>query len=222
MADRFLNERRQVMEVAKELERLGLVAVSSGNISVRVGDRKHNLMAITPTSKPYAELTVDEVAVVDYEGEPVEGDLPPSSEMYLHVAIYQARPDVQAVIHTHSIYASVCAVAGWDIPPLVDEVAVYLGGPIKAAQYGFPGTRDLADKAVAALEDRKAILLRNHGMAACGASLTEALAHCRLVERVAQIYVHARNLGAVNVLPADVVEKERTMYLMKLRAQQKG
>ena len=164
-------------------------------------------------------MTVKDIVVCDYEGEPVEGELSPSSEMHLHVAIYQARPDVHAVIHTHSIYASVCAVTGLDIPPIVDEMTVYLGGPVKVAQYGFPGTRDLADKAVRALEDRKAVILRNHGMAACGATLEEALAHCRLVERVAQIFVTARAMGAVNPLPPDVVEKERAMYLMRLRAQ---
>jgi L-fuculose-phosphate aldolase len=218
MPDRFLAERKQVMETAKELERLGLVAVSNGNVSMRVGSAAERLMAITPTSVPYARITPEDVVVVDEEGEPVEGELPPSSETQLHAAIYQARPDVQAVIHTHSVYATVCAVAGLDVPPIVDEMVIYLGGPVRVAEYGFPSTRDLADKAVEALGDRQAVLLRNHGMVASGASLDDALAHCRMVERVAQVFVMAAHVGQVTQLPPGSVANERAIYEMKVRA----
>lgn len=220
MSERWLSERRQVLEAAKELERLGLVAVSSGNVSIRVDDGGRPLLIITPMGLPYARMTAGDVVVADFEGEPVEGERPPSSELNLHVAVYQARPDARAVVHTHSISASVCAVGGLEIPPIVDEMVVNLGGGVRVAEYGFPSTRDLGDKAVAALGDRKAVLLRNHGLAVVGATLEEALAHCRLVERLAQIFLTARALGVVHPLSPDVVETERAIYLMRLRVQQ--
>ncbi|MSQ11612.1 MAG: class II aldolase/adducin family protein [Dehalococcoidia bacterium] len=219
MAEKWLAERRRVMLVAKELERLGLVAGSSGNVSARVQERGRPLLVITPTSRSYSSLRVRDVVVIDYEGEPMRGTLPPSSETMLHVAVYQARRDVGAVIHTHSIYASACAVAGLEVPPLLDEMVVYLGGGIKVAEYGFPGTTELGAKACAALGDRKAVLLRNHGMVGVGATLEEAMGVCRLVERAAHIFVMASLLGSPTPLPADVVEKERALYGMRLRAE---
>lgn len=218
MTGRWSAERRAVAETAKELERLGLVAVSSGNVSVRVDGGAQLLVVITPTSVPYAGMTGEDVVVVDEEGESLEGELAPSSELQLHVAVYRARPDTRAVIHAHAAYATACAVAGLDIPPLVDEMVIALGGGVKMAEYGFPSSRELADNAVVALGDRKAALLRNHGLLATGGSLDEALANCRMVERVAQVFVLARALGQVNLLPNEVVEKERAIYLMRLRA----
>ncbi|MBM3947376.1 MAG: class II aldolase/adducin family protein, partial [SAR202 cluster bacterium] len=135
MSGRWDQGRREVLEVSQEIWRRGLVSGSSGNVSRRLeplDDRP--LLAITPSRKDYASLTLGQVQVVDFAGEPVEGDLVPSAETMLHVAVYQARPDVAGVIHTHSVYASALAVAGLELPPVLDELVLITGGPVAVAE----------------------------------------------------------------------------------------
>ena len=154
--------------------------------------------------------------VVNLDGEPVApAPMAPSSETRLHLEIYRRRADVRAIAHTHSIYASVAAVIGRDIPPLIDEMLLTIGGPVKVSQYAFPGTAELAAAAYAALGDqRNAALLRNHGVVGVGPDIWEALEVCDLVERLAQIFVLARNFGprAAASLPADAVAAELEMF----------
>ncbi len=194
----------------------GLVTGTSGNVSVRLAasDKCDQLLAITPLGRPYDTLADDDIAVVDYDVEPVEGELAPSSETLLHVAIYRARPDVKAVIHTHSVYSSVFAVAGMDIPPIIDEMMVLIGGAIRVAEYGFPGSEALAESVCKAIGERNAALIRHHGAVGVGRSLREALDVCALTERVAQVYHQATLLGKVNTLPDEIVEAELAVYRM--------
>ena len=212
----WMEERHAVLETAKALAQRGLVVGTSGNVSLRLADRHREVLAITPSGREYAGLQVEDIVVIDFEGDPVEGELIPSTETLTHVAIYLARPDVQSVIHTHSLYASVAAVAGLEIPPIVDEMAIATGGPVKVAQYAFPSSEELAQRAVAALDDRKAVLLRNHGLVGVGSSLKEALRVCELVERVAHIFIGARLVGQATPLPQEVVEAEVELYRMRL------
>ena len=145
-------ERAEVLAAAQAMEREGLVMGSSGNVSRRVADSDgRQLMAITSSSVAYERITGEEIVIVDFEGEPLTGDLVPSTETLTHAAIYLARPDVGAVMHTHSTYSSALAVAGLDIPPLIDEAVLALGGGVRVAEYGFPSSQELADHAVAAL-----------------------------------------------------------------------
>ena len=195
---------------------LGLVTGSSGNVSRRLGSSGGGeLVAITPTGRPHADLKDEDIAVVDFDIEPVEGDLAPSSESLMHVAIYRARPDVRAVIHTHAVYSSVAAVAGLAIPPIVDEMAVALGGAIEVSDYAFPGTMELADSVRDALGERNAALVRNHGAVGVGSDLKEAMEVCKLTERVAQVYLMASILGKVSPLPEDIVEAEIAIFRMR-------
>lgn len=211
--------KRAVAETARELARLGLVAGSSGNVSTRLMPSEgRELLTITASRKACASLAPQDVVVVDFEADPVEGELVPSSETMIHVGIYKARPDVQAVIHSHPIFATIVAVAGLDIPPIVDEMAILVGGTVKVAEYGFPGSEELAQRACQALEERKAVLLRNHGMVSVGGSLEEALEICHLVERIAQIFVYSSLLGKINTLPPEVVEAEKALFQMRLKA----
>ena len=215
--DSWLEEKRQVAAAAQRMMSLGLVAGTSGNISVRLeplgGSRE--ILALPPSGHPYENMTESDIVVVDHEVEPIEGELMPSSETLLHAAIYKVRPDVRAVIHTHSVFSSVAAVAGLDIPPIIDEVAVSVGGAIRVSDYAFPGTQGLADNVVEALEDRGAALIRNHGAVGVGRSLSEALDVCVMMERVAQIFIYTSMLGKVNPLSSDVVEAERAIYNMR-------
>ena len=216
MSDEWSKQRDDLTEATREMYRRGLVGAYSGNTSLRLtnsGD--DSLLLVTPTHHPYYRLQPDELVVVNLDGDPVSpAPMAPSSETRLHLEIYRQRPDVQAVAHTHSIYASVAAVIGRDIPPLIDEMLMTIGGPIKVSKYAFPGTQELAEQAYDALGDRNAALLRNHGAVGVGPDIWEALEVCDLVERLAQIFVLARNFGprAASPLPEDAVATEMQLF----------
>ncbi len=211
MTDTWAPDREEIAAACRRIWQAGLVSGASGNVSKRLTEDR---VAITPSRLPYDILASDDIVVIDFEGDPVEDDGIPSSETLVHLAIYRARPDVKAVVHTHSIWASVVAVAGLDLPPLIDEQVVLLGGGVKVARYGLPASTELAENAVAAMEDRRAVLLRHHGAVAAGESLREAVDGAELVERLAQIFVLSRLLGSPNALPAEAFEVERNLYRM--------
>src|SRR5438477_8125418 len=204
----------EVLEAVRRIVAAGLVAGASGNVSRRIRTPDGDVFAITASRVPYHRFTLDDVLVVDAEVEPILGEGIPSSESLLHLAVYAARADVGAVIHTHSIHASTFAVAGRGIPPILDEQVVLLGGAIDVAEYGESSTDTLASNTVTALADRAAVLLRNHGAVTVGRDLDEAIAAAELVERVAQIYVVSGALGGPTALPPEIVEQERTAYRM--------
>ena len=220
MSSRWAEEKNAVVVAAQEMAALGLVTGAGGNVSSRLPTDAGSpeLLAVTPFGKPYASLADDDIIVTDFDVEPVEGELPPSSETLLHVAIYRARPDVRAVMHTHSVFASVAAVGGLEIPPIVDEMIIAVGGPVEVSAYAFPGSQELADNVCAALGVRNAALIANHGAVGVGQNLRKALDMCALVERVAQIFVHASLLGKVNTLPLHVIEAELAIYRMQREA----
>ena len=213
---KWQSERTVVVQAAQQLLRLGLVAATSGNVSMRLeGDEKEGLIAVTPAGTDYETMKPEDIVVVDYDVDVIEGDTVPSSESLTHVAVYKARRDISAVIHTHSIYASVLAVAGVPLPSILDELVAYLGGPVEVAEYGFPSTEDLGEKAIQAMGERNAVFIRNHGVLAAGRDMPDALRACELVERASQIYIQARALGSVRTLPSEVVEAEVNIFRMR-------
>ena len=209
-------QRRAVADTAHRMSDLGLVTGTAGNVSVRLdGADGRDLMAVTPSSVAYETMTHSDVVVTDFDVDPIVGDHAPSSESLLHVGIYQRRPDVQGVVHTHSVYTSVLAVAGIDLPPVIDELVVYVGGAVRVSKYGFPGTDTLAENVCEALGSRKAAFVANHGAVAVGRTLEEALSICLLVERASQIYVMARTLGEVRPIPGEFVEASTAIYRLR-------
>jgi ribulose-5-phosphate 4-epimerase/fuculose-1-phosphate aldolase len=199
-------QRRELCEVCIEMYQRGLVSAYSGNASLRLeGTGREGLLLVTPTHHPYYRFKPEELG---------ENSLKPSSETRLHLEIYKQRDDVAAVAHTHSIYASVAAVAGREIPPIIDEMIFTLGGSIRIGDYAFPGTQELALVAARALGDRNAALLRNHGAVGVGPNIWEALEVCDLVERLAQIFVlsQAFGPGGGNSLPPDIIELEQQLF----------
>ena len=206
-------ERTAVLETAQELDRQGLVSGASGNVSLLIPGETP-LVAITPSRRAYRSMTAEDIPVIDFEGDPLYGDLPPSSETMLHLAVYLARRDVRSVVHTHSVYASVCAVSNIAIPPVIDEVVVLVGGEVRVAPYQPPGSEELAQSACEALEGRSAALLSNHGLVAVGHDLDAAMDVAVLVERAAQICVMTKLLGAERLLPPEVISVEEGLYKM--------
>ena len=211
--------KRQVAEVARKMAELGLVSGTSGNVSARLPD---GLIAITPMGRRCEEVSTDDVVVVDGDLFPVDGDLAPSSESLLHAAIYEARPDVGGIVHTHAVYSSAVAVAGLGIPPIVDEMVVALGGEVKVSEYAPPASDAVAQRVREALGPRDAALIRNHGAVGVGVDPQSALDASILTERVAKIFVLSSTLGRPGTLPDDVVASEAAIFEMRRTARRGG
>lgn len=210
----FLAERQQVLDAVQRIVSAGLVSGASGNVSCRIKTPDGDRFAVTASRVPYDRFGIDDVLVVDGEIDPVVGDGVPSSESLAHMAVYAARPDVNAVIHTHSVYASAFAVAAQPIPCILDEQVVMLGGAVTVADYGASASTQLANNAVAGLADRAVVLLKHHGVLGVGADLEEAVAVVDLVERVAKIRLLSMQLGAAHELRHDIVTAEEHVYRM--------
>jgi L-fuculose-phosphate aldolase len=201
--------KEDVLNTAKEMLRKGLVEGTAGNISARMPDGS---ICITPSSVDYEAMTLDDLCLVDLDGEVLEGERAPSSEKLLHLACYRAFDDVQSVIHSHPVYATMFAIAHQPIPACIDEFSIYVGGEVPVTEYGQSGSQDVGDNAVAVLADRGAALLANHGMVAVGPSPARALHITALVERSAQIVWGAMLLGDIHELPAKVNQDFANIY----------
>ena len=206
-------QRREVLEAAQRMQARGLVTGTSGNVSLRIQEETtRGLIAITPSGKHYESMTLDDIVVVDAEGQKVEGELAPSIETMLHLAVYRARRKVNAVVHTHAIYSSVIAVAHTEIPAILDDQIVYIGGEIRVASYALPGSRELAVNVVDALGNRNAVIAANHGALSVGRNMREALAICDLLEKTCQTFLHALALNRVNRISPEMADLEKTFF----------
>ena len=206
-------EKKIVLEAAQKMLEKGLVVGTAGNVSLRLppeGGRQ--LLAITPSSRYYDSLSVDDIQVINFEAKTIEGDLPPSIETMLHIGIYQARKNINAVIHTHSVFASAISVAGLDIPAILDDQVAFLGGEIKLAKHALTGSQEQVANVLAALEDRSAVLLPNHGAVGTGRTVRDAFTASELIEKTAKIYWLALATGKVNHLPPEALEAEKALY----------
>ena len=126
--------------------------------------------------------------------------------------IYRTRPDVGGILHTHSTYASVLAVLRRPLPPILEELVIYLGGTVQVAEYGGAGSQDLITHTLQVLGDQSAVLLANHGTVCVGQNLDKAFDIAQLVEQASQIYLLALGVGTPTLLPDEVIEMQRSMY----------
>jgi len=212
---KWIREKQLVLEAAKEMVEKGLVVGKAGNVSLRLPPEDgRELLAVTPRYRYNDTLSADDVQVLDFEAEPVEGDLMPSLETMLHIGIYQARKRINAVIHTHSAFASALSVAGLEIPAILEDQVTYIGGEIKLAKYAPSGSQKLVDNVIAALEDRNAVILQNHGAVGIGRTMREAFTTCELLEKTAKSYLCALALGKANPLPAEAQEQGKAFFAM--------
>jgi L-fuculose-phosphate aldolase len=157
-------EKKAVLETSRRMVESGLAVGTMGNVSVRLKGRDgSDLIAVTPSGCYCDMLAPADIVIVDFTGRTVEGEKKPSSELKLHIAVYQARPEVNAIVHTHSLYGSVLAVIGQKLPAIMDDQVFCLGGEIDVAPYALPGSRQLADNTVAALSTKNAVIIANHG-----------------------------------------------------------
>ncbi|MEV0973111.1 class II aldolase/adducin family protein [Microtetraspora glauca] len=197
--------RRELCEYGRRAADLGLVIGTSGNLSVREGD----LVAVTPSGVALDRLRPEDCPIVDIEGRLVEGDARPSSETPMHLAVY-ASTGAGAVVHTHSVFATVVATTMTELPP-IHYNALLLGGAVRVAPYATYGTPELAENVRAALTGKQGALLANHGGVTIGPTLEKAFEATRLLEWLCEVYVRALGVGTPAVLSeeqlAAVVER---------------
>jgi len=182
--------RAELLAIAQQLAALGLNKGTSGNVSVRHEDG----FLITPSGMDVAEMQTNSMVMMSIDGKP-KSDGKPSSEWRFHRDIYQAKPHVGAIVHTHSMFATTLACIQKDIPPFHYMIAIAGGDSIPCAPYALFGTQALSDAAITALKDRKACLLANHGMIAIGKDLKQALAITQEVETLCEQYWRALQIG---------------------------
>ena len=196
-------ERNRIIHFGKKLATSNLTTGTGGNLSI--ANRKENLAAISPSGIDYFQIRPEKVAVVNMAGEIQDGNSKPSSELGFHLELYNTRTDVQAVVHTHSVYASTIACLHWELPA-VHYVVGFSGNKVPLAPYATYGTKKLARNVVEGIGSYNAVLLANHGLVTVGANIDAAFATAEEIELVAQVYYQAKNVGQPVVLPDEEME----------------
>ena len=201
--------KKEICEVGHKLYNHGFVAANDGNISVKVSENEYYC---TPTGVSKGDLTPDMIIKVDKNGNKLEGKLNPSSEIKMHMRVYQERPDVNAVVHAHPPIATAFTVAGIDLDQYILPEAILTIGEVPTCAYGTPSTMEIPDSLEPYIQNHDAFLLQNHGALTVGCNLMKALFVMEEVEFNAQICKHAMELGAVHEIPNNQLQK-----LMDLR-----
>ena len=212
----------QAVAIGLKLADNRLIRSSEGNLSLR---RDETSFWITPTGSKIYALNQRDFVAVEFDGSHSENHRP-SSEWRFHQDIYRTRPEAHAIIHTHSEYATALACTSKDLPAFHYMVAIAGGDRIKCCDYALFGSEELSSNILAALEDRKACLIANHGLIAWGSSLDEAYTIASEIESLCKQYLIARSTGAVCLLSDDemqqVIEKFQDYRINKLQFESKG
>lgn len=201
------NLKREIVETVKREYRFGMVNMFEGNVSARLGDR----VFITPSQVAKETMDASMIIEVDMNGSLIcqPPGLKPSSELEMHLEVYRLRPDVQAVVHNHSLYATAFAVNGM---PLVSDALTEMNmtfGQVPVVPYGTPGTKGIYQDFASCLGNYHAVLLANHGVLTFGANLELAYSYAEAVEKIAHTLFVARQLGAPSPMPAGEAEALR-------------
>lgn len=186
----YVNEREQVVSICRTLLERGYLKATEGNISVRVANEQ--AFAITPSNYDYAKMQVGDICILDYERKVLAGEMKPSIESAMHAAVYQSRPDVQVIIHTHQPYASALALINTPIPALFDEQVRFLGRSVDIVSYAPSGTDFLKKNVQKQVKNgNNAFILQNHGVLVLGTDAERAIHNMALLEKCALTYLLA-------------------------------
>ena len=211
------NEREAIVRFGRKMVESGLTTGTGGNLSII--DRTSETIAVSPSGIEYAALQPHDVVFTDMQGNVIDGDAKPSSELGFHLSLYHRRKDIQAVVHTHSPYAVTMACLGWEIPA-VHYLVGFAGKKVPLAPYATFGSPELAEIVAEYIGDYNALLLANHGLVAVGSSLDSAFAAAEEIEFVARIYYQTKSVGSPVILSDDemdtVLEKFKTYGQKKM------
>lgn len=204
--------KQAVIDACLKLEAMGYLIGTYGNASARVPEG----LIVTPSRVDYHAITPDDMMVVSPGGEVLAGHRVPSSETSVHRLIYNARPDVGAVLHTHSLYATTLSCVHDTIPVIVEEQSQVVGAEIRCTRY-VPAGQHLAlgEEVARTIGESNGVLLANHGVVACGRTVDEALFVAQVVERVAYMRLMTSAIGGAVPIPPEYVRSERERWLYK-------
>jgi L-fuculose-phosphate aldolase len=189
---RLIAEREAVLNYSKRLLSSGLVKGSGGNISL--SNPEKTLLAVTPSGLEYTQLSLEDIVILDMAGNQIEGNLQPTSEKAFHLALQKLRPDIHAVVHTHSEYATAVACLRWELPP-IHYLIGFAGQRVPLAAYATYGTEELSNNICAAIGDSNAVLMANHGLVCVGPSLDRAFTTAEMLEFIAHLYLQTKTVG---------------------------
>jgi len=207
----LLNERELLVEYGKKLIDKNLTKGTSGNLSIF--NREKELFAITPSGVDYYETRIEDIVIMNLNGNVVEGNKKPSSEYNLHRIFYVNRDDINAIVHAHTVYSTVLSCLKMSLPS-VHYMIASAGKDVRCAEYATFGTEELAKNAYEAMRDRKAVLLANHGVLTAGKDIFEAFSILEDVEYVSELYIKAKNLGE----PVIIDDKEMGKIIEKFKS----
>jgi L-ribulose-5-phosphate 4-epimerase len=202
--------KEQLVQLHLELPRNNLVAWTSGNVSAR--DIESGYVVIKPSGVRYDDLRPEQMVILDLEGRVIEGDLNASSDTASHLYIYRHRPDVNGVVHTHSLYATAFAAVGRPIPAYLTAIADEFGGPIPCGGFALIGGEEIGRVVVESIGDCPAVLLKNHGVFTIGPTAEAAVKAAVMVEDVAHTVWIALQLGRPEEIPPEDVAKLHHRY----------
>ena len=213
----FESAQTQVVATAQKLVEKGFLMATGGNLSMQIAGQA--AFAITPSNYDYLKMTTADVCILDFDLNMIEGHLKPSVESAMHGAIYEARPDVQAVVHTHQVYASALALIDAPIPALFDEQARFLGRSVEIIPYAPSGTGFLKNTIARHIKNHNnAFIMQNHGVLCLGHDLERAAHNVEILEKCALAYLLALcTERKASKIPFHV----REIAFAKLRADQK-
>ena len=203
--------REELVSLHLELPRYNLVVWTGGNVSAR--DPETNLVVIKPSGIRYENLRPEHMVIVDLDGNLIEGDLKPSSDVYSHLYIYRHREDVNGVVHTHSRYASAFAAVGKPIPVVLTAIADEFGCEIPCGSFALIGDEAIGKVVVNEIGKSPAIILKNHGVFTIGKNAVGAVKAAVMTEDVAASVWMAMQIGTPDVIPAEDVEKLHNRYM---------
>lgn len=197
-------QREAIVRYGRKMITSQLTTGAGGNLSIL--DRATGQVAISPSGIEYFDLQPQDVVITDLDGQVLDGQYKPSSELGFHLALYRQRPDVNAVLHTHSVYATTMACLGWEIPA-VHYLVGFSGHKVPLAPYATFGTEELARNVADSIGAYNAVLLANHGLVAVGSDLGRAFNTAEEIELVARIYYQTKSVGNPVILPETEMER---------------
>ena len=200
----LVEEREKIVEYGVKLLKSNLTKGTAGNLSIF--NREKGLVAITPSGIMYDHIDIEDIVIIDLDGNIVEGHNTPSSEYQLHKIFYQNREDISSMVHTHSRFATTLSCLNMNLPPIHYMVAV-AGIDVRCAKYATFGTKELALNAYDAMVDRKAVLLANHGLLAGDESIEKAFNIAEEIEFCCELYYRSKSIGDPIVLHREEMVK---------------
>jgi len=199
----FENEKNSLIKTCRDISAKKLTVATWGNVSLRISENK---FLITPSGMDYNSLIPEDIVLMDFEENIIEGIKKPSVEYFMHLCIYRNRKDINAVIHTHAVFSTAFALNRMPVPPVAEEMIQIIGEEIQCADYGLPGSRQLGENVAAALGNNFAVLMASHGAVCVGKDFQHALKISEVLEKTCQTIIYAKILGNPYIIPHEECE----------------